>query len=74
MVSASTGGTPMRVGREKEVCAKTKLSRSSVRRRERDPVDPFPAHFPIGPSAVAWDLDAVDQWLERRATTTKAAS
>jgi predicted DNA-binding transcriptional regulator AlpA len=59
----------MRVARERDVVAYTRLSRSTIRRRETDVVDPFPPHFPLGPNSVGWDLDAVDQWLARRAAS-----
>lgn len=47
-----------------KVMERTGLSRTTIWRRERE--GDFPSRVRIGPNAVAWREDDVDDWIESR--------
>jgi predicted DNA-binding transcriptional regulator AlpA len=64
----------MRIGRTPEVLQITRFSRTSLWRRQRDPVDPFPPGIPLGPNTTGFDLDEVEAWLERKKAQRTSAN
>ena len=62
---------PKKVSRLPDVLLATGLSRSSVYRLIRE--SRFPAPLQLGPRAVGWDADAVEQWVATRPSTRTAA-
>jgi prophage regulatory protein len=54
----------MKILRKSEVCARTGLSDTTLWRRERDGT--FPKRAQLGPQAVGWFEDEIDEWLRTR--------
>lgn len=54
----------MAILRFREVRRRTGLSPSEVRRRER--LGLFPQRVPLGPRAVGWVEQEIEQWVEGR--------
>ncbi|HEX9212438.1 MAG TPA: AlpA family phage regulatory protein [Bradyrhizobium sp.] len=52
----------MRIGRLPEVKKLTKLSKSTIRRREKE--GRFPRRIQLSDNAVGWDLDEIDALLK----------
>jgi len=62
--TGSASGACKRVGRPKDVCQLMRISRTTLWRLAKDPL--FPQPFRLGKCrATLFDLDAVDQYLDR---------
>ena len=59
--------------RTKVVTERTGYSRVQTWRKSRDPEDDFPAPVQLGPNAIGWYEDEIDDWLESRPRVTWAA-
>jgi predicted DNA-binding transcriptional regulator AlpA len=40
--------------------------RATIRRRMKDPVDPFPAPLQLSSNSLAWYADEIRSWVSRR--------
>lgn len=54
----------MTIYREKEVCAKCRLSRTTIWRKER--AGDFPQRVRLGAASVGWVAEEIDAWLASR--------
>ena len=61
----------MEVYREKQVCAKTQLSRSTLYRKEH--AGEFPQRIRLGAASVGWLVSEIDGWLASRPRGMAAA-
>lgn len=61
--------TAPRVERFNQVCERTCLSASSIRRRMASGT--FPQPFPLGGRAIGWLSSDIDQWIEDMAASVK---
>lgn len=52
------------------VLALTGLSKATLYRRMKDPVNPAPMPQRIGPACTRWPARAVREWMQRTATPT----
>jgi prophage regulatory protein len=61
--------------RQSEVTGRTRLSRTTIWRRER--AGTFPARRSLGPNSVGWLEDEINHWIEtrsKRCTVAQSAS
>lgn len=54
----------MDILRIEQVCAKTRLSRTTVWRRER--AGDFPQRIRLGAASVGWSAEEIEAWLASR--------
>lgn len=62
----------MRVERLPEVCARTGQAPATIWRKVKS--GEFPRPIKVGPNAVGWIADEVDDWLRARIAERDAAS
>jgi hypothetical protein len=48
-------------------------NRMSLRRAMQRPDDPFPQPIHLGPNSICWRRRDVEDWIERRASSNRAA-
>ena len=59
--------------RHKAVTERIPYSRTQIWRKSRDPDDEFPAPVQLGPNAIGWYEDEIDNWLASRPRRTYGA-
>ena len=66
--------TTRKIIRPKVVVGRSGYSRVQIWRKSRDPDDDFPVPVQLGPNAIGWYEDEIDEWLESRPRVHEATA